>query len=138
MQFLEPQYETTGLLDLPPLARDIALEWLSSKNLTELLSIQAENTPDTALLSQHKTSAELWPKIISATLLAKVTSFTPSESYQPAEVLYLLKIACSNAGYSLSIYTLSDVIELIGSDMPNLKNWLMEFAALLRAQKKPQ
>lgn len=135
MQLTENRYENKLLLDLPPNARDIAEEFLSETNLTELLRMQAENEPDMDLLKQHHVSAKLWQNILQATLLAKTTYFLPSPTLEQQELLYLVKVACKNAGFSLTKTPLPEIIEKTSFEMPVLHDWLKNMAQLLIDKK---
>lgn len=139
MQLTEQTYEKQALLDLPPNARDLAEELLSRESLTQLLSLQAQKHPPEfgqKQLAEHHVHLRYWLPILQATLLAKATSFVPSKEMTQAQILYLTKLACANAGFPLGLYSLADVIEMSKNSMTALSEWLTNMRNLLLDKKK--
>lgn len=139
MQFTEQPYERKALLDLPPNARDLAELLLNRYSLKQLLALQAAKMPpqfELKMIKEHRTELSYWPTILQATVLAKTTHFVASEALTQPHILYLLKLACANAGYALSKHSLVDVIEYTKQDMAVLNKWLITMRDLLLEKKK--
>ena len=77
MALLHP-YENYLIRQLPPNAQRAAEALLAKMSLAELLSMRAEKRLDLYLLDQNKVAHELWPDILRAVLLARVSYFEPS------------------------------------------------------------
>lgn len=136
MHLIENVLEQKLLLDLPPHARDIAMEYISTKSLGELLDLWQETKPDLSQLSAKNIPHSMWKPLINAALLAKVTYFLPNPDLTQEEMLFLIKIACMSAGYPLNTYSLADVMVMTKEDMPVLHNWLQQFADFLLEQSE--
>ncbi len=135
MQLVENSYEQQPLFALPPNARDIANDFLT-RSLAHILQMQSH--PDLEILNKHHVSSEEWDNIIAATLVAKTTYILPNVNFSKEELLYLMKIACKNADYSLESNVLADVIKKTNSDMPILSQWLTNMAGLLKNHQAPK
>lgn len=139
MQLIEKTYEKKALLDLPPNVRDLAEDLLSRYSLAQLLSLQAQKEPpefEKTLLKEYNTLSRYWLPVLQATLLAKATYFLPNQEMNQNQILYLIKLACTNAGYPLGIYSLADIIEITKNDMRVLSEWLKHMGNLLLDKKK--
>lgn len=139
MHLIEKSYEKKALLDLPPNARDVAEDLLTRCSLAQLLALQAQGTPSEAeqrLLHEHHAPVHHWMNILKATLLAKCTYFLPSKDMSQAQILYLIKCACTNADYPLGEYSLADIIEISRPDMLAFSEWLSHMTNLLIDKKK--
>lgn len=138
MHLIENEFEQKLLHELPPHARDIGLDLLSTKSLGELLLMLGENSADKELLSVKKVPANLWEPILRATLLAKATYFLPNPKLSQEEVLFLIKAACMSAGYPLTGYSLADIIELSEEQMPVFHRWLLQLTKNLKEKRLDQ
>ncbi len=124
MPLIENQFEQTLLQELPPHARDIALDFMGTYSLGELLMALQTNEPDKELLQRKKVPSSYWEPILKATLLAKCTYFIPNPEFRQEERLFLIKAACMSADYPLSSFSLAEVIEISHQKMPVLHQWL--------------
>jgi len=132
MHLIENKYETAGLQNLPPHARDVADQLLTVTPLSELLTIWQDNTPNSELLQEHKAPEQLWPDIVNAALLAKVTYFLPNENFTKEELLYLMKAGCASIKLPLNVYSIKEVVEMSENDYPVFSQWLTDFAKHLK------
>lgn len=140
MQLAE-EFEKNKLFELPPNARDIAIDLLNTQSLAQLLNLRDQ--PDLKALATEHLPQEIWPDIIKATLLAKATMLLPNPQFNSAEILYLIKIACQAADWPLENYTLANIMSLASQDLPHFKHWLSKMITLLQsktptAKHKPQ
>lgn len=117
---------------LPPHAHDIAEHLLALTPLNELLFLQQTNQPNRDLLAQHKVPTALWPDIVKAAVLAKVTGFMDNPQWTKEEILYLIKAACTAADLPLKAYTLAEVMERSIDKMPVLHQWLTRLTQQLQ------
>jgi hypothetical protein len=124
------EYEDRLIRLLPPNAQHVAEMLLSRLSLTDMLRMRDEDEMDLYLLNEHKVSRELWPDILRAIILAKVTYFDPSEFLDQAKVLMLVKLAVEAAGFSLST-PLPQVVAAVKTDYKRLTRWLVVMAQLL-------
>jgi hypothetical protein len=124
------EYEDRLIRLLPPNAQHVAEMLLSRLSLTDMLRMRDEDEMDLYLLNEHKVSRELWPNILRAIILAKVTYFDPSEFLDQAKVLMLVKLAVEAAGFSLST-PLPQVVAAVKTDYKRLTRWLVVMAQLL-------
>lgn len=138
MHLIENEFEQKLLHELPPHARDIALDLLSTKSLGELLLMLDEGNTDKELLSIKKVPLSLWEPILRATLLAKATYFLPNPELSKEEVLFLIKTACMSAGYPLTDYSLAEIIELSEEGMPVFHRWLLQLTKNLKERRLEQ
>lgn len=135
MSFLQA-YEDRLIRQLPPNAQHVAEMMLSRMSLAELLRMSDTGDMDLFLMTQHNVSKELWPDILRAVTLAKVTYFEPSDLLDQAKVLLLVKLAVESAGFSLAT-PLPQVVASVKKDYPRLTRWLVAMAQLLAKQRKP-
>lgn len=132
MELLESDYEQKLLLELPPHARDLANELLSTRSLGELLSLREQPEPDQALLASKHVHERHWYDMMNAAVLAKTTYFLPNPKFNQKEIYYLIKVASSCIRYPLKQGNLKDLIDFTETqDMPVLTNWLENFSQLL-------
>lgn len=132
MELLESDYEQKLLLELPPHARDLASELLSTRSLGELLSLREQQEPDKALLATKRVPERNWYELMNAAVLAKTTYFLPNPKFSQEEIYYLIKVASTCIHYPLKQGNLKDLIEFSETqDMPVLTNWLRNFSKLL-------
>jgi hypothetical protein len=124
------EYENRLIRLLPPNAQHVAEMLLSRLSLTDMLRMRDDGDMDLFLLNQHKVDKELWPEILRAVILAKVTYFDPTEFLDQAKVLLLVKLAVEAAGFSLS-RPLPQVVAAVKTDYPRLTRWLVMMAQLL-------
>lgn len=134
---IENDYEDTLLLELPPHARDIALDFLSTRSLGQLLRMLHQNEPITAILSKKRVMKSLWKPILKAAVLAKTTYFIPNPEFSQKQMLFLLKSACLAADYPLSVYSLPEVMQITEKKMPIFHEWLSTFAEELVRRNMP-
>lgn len=132
---IENDYEDKKLLDLPPNARDIALDFLGTRSLGQLLRMLHQNDPNMKILSEKHVAKNLWKPILEATILAKTTYFIPNPSFDQEQMSFLLKSACLAAGYPLSVYSLAEVLQITRKEMPIFHEWLSDFAEELIRRK---
>lgn len=136
MSLTENTYEKKLLLDLPPKARDIALDLFSRSSLTDLLSLIFSNRVNSKLLAENQLPEYYWVAILKAATLAKVTYFLPNKQYQKNEILYLLKVSCLCIDYNATPITFIGVLEATKQeDMPELTRWLEQLSGLLIEKK---
>ncbi|MBP7900581.1 MAG: hypothetical protein KAZ85_01145 [Gammaproteobacteria bacterium] len=136
MALLHP-YENYLIRQLPPNAQRAAEALLAKMSLAELLSMRAEKRLDLYLLDQNKVAHELWPDILRAVLLARVSYFEPSPLLDQEKILLLVKLAVETVGFSLST-PLPQIVNAIKSDYPRLTKWLALMAQLLAKVKSAQ
>lgn len=136
MHLIENEFEQKLLHELPPHARDIGLDLVSTRSLGELLVMLGENQVDKELLSVKRVPSSLWEPILRAALLAKTTYFLPNPELSREEILFLIKAACMSAGYPLSEYSLADLIELTEDEMPVFHRWLLQLTKNLQEKKR--
>jgi len=132
MHLIENKYENAGLLKLPPNARDVADQLLTTTPLSELLLMLEAQSPNLEQLDQHNVPEALWDDILKATLLAKTTYFLPNEMFSKEEILYLIKAACLSINLPLHIYSIKDVIDMSQEEYPVFTDWLKGFTKDLR------
>ena len=132
MHLIENKYETAGLLNLPPHARDIAEHLLTVTPLSDLLVLWQAKEPNRELLRLHKVPESFWNEILDATLLAKTTYFLPNEKFTKEEITYLMKAACESIQLPLNAYSVKDVIKMSKEDYPVFNEWLITFAKQLK------
>ncbi|MBD3611759.1 MAG: hypothetical protein HUJ13_05010 [Hydrogenovibrio crunogenus] len=135
MHLIENEFEQKLLHELPPHARDIGLDLVSTRSLGELLVMLDENQVDKELLAVKKVPSTMWEPILRAALLAKATYFLPNPELSQEEMLFLLKAACMSAGYPLSEYSLADLIELTEDEMPVFHRWLLQLTKNLQEKR---
>ncbi|MDG4813593.1 hypothetical protein P8629_11290 [Hydrogenovibrio sp. 3SP14C1] len=138
MHLIENEFEQKLLHELPPHARDIGVDLLSTRSLGDLLLMLDENQVDKELLSVKKVPSNLWEPILRAALLAKTTYFLPDSELSQEEVLFLIKAACMSAGYPLTDYSLANIIELTEEDMPVFHRWLLQLTKNLKEKRLDQ
>ncbi|KUJ74264.1 hypothetical protein AVO42_02275 [Thiomicrospira sp. XS5] len=145
MPLIENEFEQALLQELPPHARDIALDFMGTYSLGELLEALQANEPDKELLQRKKVPSSYWEPILKATLLAKCTYFIPNPEFRQEERLFLIKVACMSAGFPLSTFSLVEILEISHQKMPVLNQWLkrltadlQENNALFKAGDKPK
>jgi hypothetical protein len=124
------EYENRLIRQLPPNAQHVAEMLLSRLSLTDMLRMRDNGDMDLLLLNQHKVDKDIWPEILRAVILAKVTYFDPTEFLDQAKVLLLVKLAVEAAGFSLST-PLPQVVAAVKTDYPRLTRWLVMMAQLL-------
>jgi hypothetical protein len=132
MNLVENKYEDKLLMDLPPNARDIALDLFARTPLGKLLQDLQMIKPNTELLAEHKVAESYWKPILQAATLAKITYFLPNGKYSQEEILYLLKVVCLCVDYPQKNISFYGVAFFIKTDMPTLHNWLNELSKLMR------
>ncbi|QBZ82070.1 hypothetical protein GHNINEIG_00094 [Hydrogenovibrio crunogenus] len=135
MHLIENEFEQKLLHELPPHARDIGLDLVSTRSLGELLVMLDENQVDKELLSVKKVPASLWEPILRAALLAKTTYFLPNSELSQEEILFLIKAACMSSGYPLPEHSLAEIIELTEEDMPVFHRWLLQLTKNLQEKR---
>lgn len=137
MNLLENNFEQKLLLELPPHARDVAHDLLTTESLGGLLSLREKNEPDKARLKSKNVPENLWLSILNAAILAKSTYFLPNPKFSQEEILFLIKAACSSINYPIKQATLMDLIEYTRQqDMETLYQWLKDFSKLLIKQNQ--
>ena len=132
MSLNQNNYERFSLQELPPHARDVAEYLFSSQPLVYFLKQQQTPEPDIYLLDTHKVPHSMWPEIIHAALLAKLSFFEPNPTLKREQVLFLIQSACKLIGMPLNQYSLEDVIRQNTEQMPQLSRWLISQAQLLK------
>lgn len=132
MSITTQNYERFLLQELPPHARDIAEFLFNGQPLVFFLKQQAAPDPDNFLLNKHKVPHKFWPEIISAALLAKLSSFEPNSDFSRKQVTFLIKTATNLIGTPLNEFSLEEVIRHNQERMPKLCKWLMSMAKLLQ------
>lgn len=136
MALLHP-YENYLIRQLPPNAQRAAEALLAKTSLAELLALREENRIDLFLMDQNKVAHELWPEILRAVLLARVSYFEPSPLLDQEKILLLVKLAVETVGFSLST-PLPQIVNAIKTDYPRLTKWLALMAQLLAKVKSAQ
>lgn len=136
MALLHP-YENYLIRQLPPNAQRAAKALLAKTSLAELLALREENRIDLFLMDQNKVAHELWPEILRAVLLARVSYFEPSPLLDQEKILLLVKLAVETVGFSLST-PLPQIVNAIKADYPRLTKWLALMAQLLAKVKSAQ
>lgn len=132
MPLIENIYENAALLKLPPNARDMAEHLLSVTPLSHLLLMLEQNTPDQALLYEHKVPESAWQDSVKAALLAKTTYFLLNEKFNKEELLYLIKTACLSVNRPLNVYSIKEVMDMSRTDYPILVQWLKTYIKALK------
>jgi hypothetical protein len=99
--------------------------------------LREENRIDLFLMDQNKVPHELWPEILRAVLLARVSYFEPSPFLDQEKILLLVKLAVETVGFSLST-PLPQIVNAIKADYPRLTKWLALMAQLLAKVKSAQ
>ncbi|MPQ77181.1 hypothetical protein [Hydrogenovibrio sp. JE_KL2] len=137
MELLENDYEQTLLQALPPNARDLALELLSTYSLGQILALREKTEPDKELLATKHVSDRYWLPLINAAILAKSTYFLPNPKFSQDEIFYLIKAACSSINYPIKQATLKELMEFTqAKEMHVLSKWLQDFSELLLQQNR--
>lgn len=136
MALLHP-YENYLIRQLPPNAQRAAEALLAKTSLAELLALREEERIDLFLMDQNKVPHELWPEILRAVLLARVSYFEPSPLLDQEKILLLVKLAVETVGFSLST-PLPHIVNAIKADYPRLTKWLAMMAQLLAKVKSAQ
>lgn len=132
MELLENDYEQKLLMDLPPNARDLAQELLSTRSLGELLSLRESAEIDKDLLASKRVSERYWSDLINAAILAKSTYFLPNPKFSQDEIYFLIRTASSTINYPIKQSALKDLIEFTKTkEMLVFANWLEQFSELL-------
>ncbi|WP_024850090.1 hypothetical protein [Hydrogenovibrio kuenenii] len=132
MELLENDYEQKLLMDLPPNARDLAQELLSTRSLGELLSLRESANADKDLLASKHVSERYWSDLINAAILAKSTYFLPNPKFSQDEIYFLIRAASSTINYPIKQSALKDLINFAKTkEMPVLAKWLEQFSDLL-------
>lgn len=132
MELLENDYEQKLLMDLPPNARDLAQEMLSTRSLGDLLLLRENAEPDKEILASKHVLERYWSDLINATILAKTTYFLPNSKFSQDEVFFLIKVAASTVNYPIEQTSLKEFIEFAkAKDMLILANWLEDLSDLL-------
>lgn len=131
MALHQNNYERFSLQELPPHARDIAEYLFNSRPLVYFFEQQKIPEPDTYLLDARKVPHSMWPEIIHAALLAKLSFFEPNPNLTREQILFLIQSACTLIGMPLTQYSLEDVIRQNKERMPKLSSWLIAQAQLL-------
>lgn len=129
MAIMHP-YENYLIRQLPPNAQHVAEAVLARYSVAELLEIKESGKVDEYLLKENKVSAEWWPEIVRAALLARISYFDPSPLLNKEKILLLVKLAVETIGFSVST-PLPQVVAAIKSDYPRLTRWLVQMAQLL-------
>ncbi|MCI4411402.1 MAG: hypothetical protein JHC38_06975 [Thiotrichales bacterium] len=127
-------YEDQLIRQLPPNAQRVAELLLSRLSLSELLTMRDNGDVDVFLLNQHNVSQALWPDILRAIILARITYFNPSPLLNQEKILLLVKLAVETAGFSLST-PLPQIVAEVKEDYPRLTTWLVQMAQLLSKLK---
>lgn len=128
------EYEDRLVRQLPPNAQRVAELLLSRLSLSELLAMRDNGDVDVFLLNEHKVNQELWPDIVRAIILARITYFDPSPLLNQEKILLLVKLAVETAGFSLST-PLQQIVAEVKEDYPRLTTWLVQMAQLLNKVK---
>jgi hypothetical protein len=136
MALLHP-YENYLIRQLPPNAQRAAEALLAKTSLAELLALREESRIDLFLMDQNKVAHELWPEILRAVLLARVSYFEPSPLLDQEKILLLVKLAVETVGFSLAT-PLPQIVNAIKTDYPRLTKWLALMAQLLAKVKSAQ
>lgn len=124
-------YEDRLIRDLPLLkAQHVAENLLSRYSVVELLELQLSGEVDDYAMSQNKLPYDLWPEIVRAALLARISYFDPSPNLNKEKILLLVKLAVEAIGFTVST-PLPQVVAAIKSDYLRLTNWLIQMAQLL-------
>jgi len=129
-------HEDRLIRQLPPNAQHVCEMLLSRLSLVDMTRMQETGEMDLYLLTQHKVSHDLWPDILKAVILAKITYFEPSPLLDQAKILLLVKMAVETAGFSLNT-PLPQIVNAVKNDYPRLTRWLTMMAQLLAKQRKP-
>ncbi len=132
MSLNQNNYERFSLQELPPHARDIAEYLFNSQPLVYFLKQQKTPEPDIFLLDNRKVPHSMWPEIIHAALLAKLSFFEPNPNLKREQVLFLIQSACKLIGMPLNQHSLEEVIRQNKERMPLLSSWLISQAQLLK------
>lgn len=127
-------YEDQLIRQLPPNAQRVAELLLSRLSLSELLTMRDNGDVDVFLLNKHNVSQALWPDILRAIILARITYFNPSPLLNQEKILLLVKLAVETAGFSLST-PLPQIVAEVKEDYPRLTTWLVQMAQLLSKLK---
>jgi hypothetical protein len=127
-------YEDQLIRQLPPNAQRVAELLLSRLSLSELLTMRDNGDVDVFLLNEHNVSQALWPDILRAIILARITYFNPSPLLNQEKILLLVKLAVETAGFSLST-PLPQIVAEVKEDYPRLTTWLVQMAQLLSKLK---
>lgn len=136
MALLHP-YEDYLIRQLPPNAQRVAEALLAKTSLANLLEMREENRIDLFLMNENKVAHELWPEILRAVLLARVSYFEPSPFLNQEKILLLVKLAVETVGFSLST-PLPQIVNAIKADYLRLTKWLTLMAQLLAKVKSAQ
>ncbi len=136
MALLHP-YENYLIRQLPPNAQRAAEALLAKTSLAELLAFKEDEKIDLYLMDQNKVPHDLWPEILRAVLLARVSYFEPSPLLDQEKILLLVKLAVETVGFSLST-PLPQIVNAIKTDYPRLTKWLAMMAQLLAKVKSAQ
>jgi hypothetical protein len=136
MALLHP-YENYLIRQLPPNAQRAAEALLAKTSLAELLAFKEDEKIDLFLMDQNKVPHDLWPEILRAVLLARVSYFEPSPLLDQEKILLLVKLAVETVGFSLST-PLPQIVNAIKTDYPRLTKWLAMMAQLLAKVKSAQ
>jgi len=129
MALSEKKYERHLLQELPPNARDVAEFLFSNKPLLFFLKQQATAKVDHALLEQSKVSPKLWPEIIQAALLAKITYFEPNPNLTAEQLEFLMEKACDLVNMPMQQLSVEQIIELTHNNMTWFAKWLHQMSA---------
>lgn len=135
MSVIEKKHETYLLQELPPHARDIADFLFNSKTLTFFLQQWQQPNTDKELLAAKKVPEALWPQIIEAGLLAKLTFMEPQPGLTSEQLLFLIHISCRLVKMPLSQYSLEEVVHSYQENMPRYTKWLIQMTQTLRQSK---
>lgn len=134
---LQHPYEKYLIRQLPPNAQRAAEALLAKTPLAELLALREEQKIDLYLMDQNKVPHALWPDILKAVLLARVSYFEPSPLLDQEKILLLVKLAVETLGFSLST-PLPQIVNAIKADYPRLTQWLAMMAQQLSKVKSAQ
>ncbi len=127
----ENTYEQKLLLDLPPKARDLAVQLFSNTDLGDLLLMMHDPKLDLTRLKESSIPESEWVPILKAATLAKTTYFLPRNQFKQDEVLYLLKIVCLCIDYTITPINFMGVMAYSKDEMPILHDWLEELSTVL-------
>lgn len=124
-------YEDKLIRDLPLLkARYVAETLLTRYSIAELLTLQLAESVDVDLMNSHKLPYDLWPDIVRAALLARISYIHPSHNLSKQKILLLVKLAIEFSGLNSSV-PLSEAVVSIKSDYAYLAIWLTGMAKQL-------
>jgi hypothetical protein len=137
MAAIQHCYENFLISQLPPNAQRVAEAMLANASLAELLEIRENRRIDSYLMDQNKVPYELWPEVLRAVLLARLTYFEPSPLLDQEKILLLVKLTIETAGFSLTT-PLPQIVNAIKADYPRLSLWLTQMANLLAQVKSGQ